>query len=193
MSRVGTVLATAADGLRVVAVLLNATMPATAQRMWDMLGAEADAWEALAAQRIQDAGRVGTAARWCRAHQGGRAVPPARGGANRMTDDERAALVARYRSGVDDVLDALEDVTEETSTADRPTPDAWSAREVVHHLADSETNSYLRLRRLVGRRGHAGDRWLRRGGLGDAAALRRSTRRGRRSRCSSRSARPAPS
>jgi methionyl-tRNA synthetase len=53
-ARVGTVLATAADGLRVVAVLLNATMPTTAQRMWDMLGAEASLG-ALAAQRIQDA------------------------------------------------------------------------------------------------------------------------------------------
>jgi methionyl-tRNA synthetase len=51
--RVGTVLATAAEGLRVLAVLLNATMPATAQRMWDMLGAEASLG-ALAGQRIQE-------------------------------------------------------------------------------------------------------------------------------------------
>jgi methionyl-tRNA synthetase len=47
------VLATAAEGLRVLAVLLNATMPATAQRMWDMLGAEASLG-ALAGQRIQE-------------------------------------------------------------------------------------------------------------------------------------------
>ena len=53
--RLGTVLATAAEGLRVVAVLLNAIMPTTAQRMWDMLGAEAPLGP-LAAQRVQDAG-----------------------------------------------------------------------------------------------------------------------------------------
>ena len=56
--RVGTVLATAADGLRVVAVLLNATMPTTAQRMWDMLGAESPLGP-LAAQRVQDTGAWG--------------------------------------------------------------------------------------------------------------------------------------
>ena len=62
---------------------------------------------------------------------------------------ENNLVVARYRSGVDDVLDALEDVTEEDLDRRSPDPEAWSAREVVHHLADSETNSYLRLRRLV--------------------------------------------
>ena len=56
--RVGTVIATAADGLRVAAVLLNATMPTTAQRMWDMLGAEASLG-AIAAQRIQGAAAWG--------------------------------------------------------------------------------------------------------------------------------------
>jgi methionyl-tRNA synthetase len=56
--RVGTVIATAAEGLRVVAVLLNATMPTTSQRLWSMLGGD-DALGPLAAQRIQDAGRWG--------------------------------------------------------------------------------------------------------------------------------------
>ena len=31
----------------------------------------------------------------------------------------------------------------------RPAPGEWSAREVVHHLADSETTSAMRLRRLL--------------------------------------------
>jgi methionyl-tRNA synthetase len=57
-ARVGTVLATSAEGLRVVAVLLNATMPATAEKLWAMLGAE-PRLGSLAAQRIQDAGRWG--------------------------------------------------------------------------------------------------------------------------------------
>ena len=56
--RVGTVIATAAEGLRVVAVLLNATMPTTAQGMWDMLGADAPLGP-LAAQRIQEAAAWG--------------------------------------------------------------------------------------------------------------------------------------
>lgn len=32
---------------------------------------------------------------------------------------------------------------------DRQADGEWSARMVVHHLADSETNSYLRLRKLL--------------------------------------------
>jgi DinB superfamily len=66
-----------------------------------------------------------------------------------MTKDPRAGLIARYASGVADVMDALATATD--ADLDRRSPDygAWSAREVVHHLADSETNSYLRLRRLV--------------------------------------------
>jgi len=39
-------------------VLLNATMPSTAEKLWAMLGAEAGLGS-LAAQRIQDAGRWG--------------------------------------------------------------------------------------------------------------------------------------
>lgn len=31
----------------------------------------------------------------------------------------------------------------------RPPGGDWSAREVVHHLADSETTAYIRLRRLI--------------------------------------------
>jgi hypothetical protein len=32
---------------------------------------------------------------------------------------------------------------------DRSKPDGWSPRQVIHHLADSEAQSYVRLRRLV--------------------------------------------
>ena len=32
---------------------------------------------------------------------------------------------------------------------DRHQPDGWSPRQVIHHVADSETQSYVRLRRLV--------------------------------------------
>jgi hypothetical protein len=32
---------------------------------------------------------------------------------------------------------------------DRHAPREWSARQIIHHVADAETQSYLRLRRLV--------------------------------------------
>jgi methionyl-tRNA synthetase len=57
-ARVATVLATAAEGLRVLAVLLNPVMPASAQRLWQMLGAQ-EQLGALDAQPIRDAGRWG--------------------------------------------------------------------------------------------------------------------------------------
>jgi hypothetical protein len=46
------------------------------------------------------------------------------------------------------VLEALEGVTA-AELDRRPASDAWSAREIVHHLADSEMTSAVRLRRLL--------------------------------------------
>lgn len=57
-------------------------------------------------------------------------------------------LVERYESGTKAVLDALGEYGDRD--VDAKHPHGWSARQVVHHLADSETNSYIRLRRLVG-------------------------------------------
>ena len=65
---------------------------------------------------------------------------------NELSGDDHE-LVARYGRGVALVEDALAHVTNEE--LDRCDGDQWSARMVVHHLADSETNSYLRLRRLL--------------------------------------------
>jgi hypothetical protein len=48
---------------------------------------------------------------------------------------------------VSTVTDALAGASEEE--LDRRTDDDWSSRMVVHHLADSETNSYVRLRKLL--------------------------------------------
>jgi hypothetical protein len=59
----------------------------------------------------------------------------------------RRELIERYRAGVRAVGRALEDASEED--LDRRTDDDWSSRMVVHHLADSETNSYVRLRKLL--------------------------------------------
>lgn len=54
------------------------------------------------------------------------------------TDYERATAV---------FLAAAADVT--PTTLDAHHPDGWSARQVIHHLADSEAQSYARLRRLL--------------------------------------------
>jgi len=65
-----------------------------------------------------------------------------------MDDETREELIARYRSGHAAVLEALEGISEEELDI-QPSPDAWSARRVVHHLADSEMTSAIRLRRLI--------------------------------------------
>ncbi len=65
-----------------------------------------------------------------------------------MTTDERTTLLDRYATGADDVTDALAGATDEDLVR-RPAPDEWSPREIVHHLADSETMAYIRLRRLI--------------------------------------------
>lgn len=65
-----------------------------------------------------------------------------------MTAGERAALIARYQAGYDRVVEALRGITPEEVDW-RPAAGEWSAREVVHHLADSETIAGIRLRRLL--------------------------------------------
>jgi hypothetical protein len=64
-----------------------------------------------------------------------------------MDDVQRQALIERYKDGPRVVREALANINEAELDA-RPS-DGWSAREVVHHLADSETTSGIRLRRLL--------------------------------------------
>ena len=64
-----------------------------------------------------------------------------------MTPTERETLMTRYATGADAVVAALAGATE--ADLDRHGPTGWSARLVVHHLADSESMAYIRLRRLV--------------------------------------------
>ena len=61
---------------------------------------------------------------------------------------DRQALIERYAAGHQAVLDALHGITDAELDA-RPSPDQWTAREIVHHLADSEMTSAIRLRRLL--------------------------------------------
>ncbi|MBA4181450.1 MAG: hypothetical protein C0506_12740 [Anaerolinea sp.] len=60
----------------------------------------------------------------------------------------RNALLRRYQDGHAAVVEALAAITPAELDA-RPAPDDWTAREVVHHLADSEMTSAIRLRRLL--------------------------------------------
>ncbi|HTY73402.1 MAG TPA: methionine--tRNA ligase [Actinomycetes bacterium] len=73
-ARVGTILATAAEGLRVVAVLHHATMPTASQRLWSMLGAQ-EVLGDLADQRVQDAGRWGQLSAGARLAKGAALFP----------------------------------------------------------------------------------------------------------------------
>ena len=63
-----------------------------------------------------------------------------------MTD--RTALLERFRTGGAAIDAALAEITD--AELDRaPADGGWTARQVAHHLADSEAMAYTRLRRLV--------------------------------------------
>jgi hypothetical protein len=66
----------------------------------------------------------------------------------RMETSERDSLIAQYRDGYRVIVGALEDITM-TELDVREAPGEWSPREIVHHLADSEMTSAIRLRRLI--------------------------------------------
>src|SRR5919197_1992388 len=60
----------------------------------------------------------------------------------------RGRLIERYKNGPSAVQEALEGISEAELDA-RPESGEWTAREVVHHLGDSEMTSAIRLRRLL--------------------------------------------
>lgn len=65
-----------------------------------------------------------------------------------MTADERTDLIARYAAGYDEILDSLSSATDQD--LDRNSSEGeWSPRQIIHHLADSEMTSAIRLRRLL--------------------------------------------
>lgn len=65
-----------------------------------------------------------------------------------MTPEERAQLISQYEAGYDEVVASLDGFPAAALSA-HPLPGKWSAREIVQHLADSEMNSAIRLRRLL--------------------------------------------
>ena len=65
-----------------------------------------------------------------------------------MNAAERTALIEQYEQGYQAIVDALEGSSEAELEA-REAPGEWSPREIVHHLADSEMTSAIRLRLLI--------------------------------------------
>ncbi|HSO28572.1 MAG TPA: DinB family protein [Candidatus Sulfomarinibacteraceae bacterium] len=65
-----------------------------------------------------------------------------------MTAVDRTALLQRYRSAPAELDDAVAGIT--SAELDRlQASGGWTARQVIHHLADSEAMAYIRLRRLI--------------------------------------------
>jgi hypothetical protein len=59
-------------------------------------------------------------------------------------------LVVDYRAASEQLLVVAGALAEEDLDRQPPDdPDGWTPRMVIHHLADSETNAYVRLRRLL--------------------------------------------
>jgi hypothetical protein len=65
-----------------------------------------------------------------------------------MQPDERTQLMSQYQDGYRVVAEALLKITPEELDA-RPGAGKWTAREIVHHLADSEMTAAVRFRLLV--------------------------------------------
>lgn len=66
-----------------------------------------------------------------------------------MDKAQRQTLIDQYKDGYRVVSEALAGASDQELDA-RPAPGKWTAREVVHHLADSEMMSAIRLRLLLG-------------------------------------------
>jgi hypothetical protein len=66
----------------------------------------------------------------------------------RAMPNDRAQLMQRYRDGAASLREALAGATDED--LDRAAPEGgWTARQVAHHVAESEATAFVRLRRLI--------------------------------------------
>ena len=61
--------------------------------------------------------------------------------------EHRDERLARYATGAAAVEAAVAGASE--AELDRQPPTGWTARQIVHHVADSESMAYIRLRRLI--------------------------------------------
>lgn len=65
-----------------------------------------------------------------------------------MDETRRRELIEGYKDGYRVVAEAVAGASDAELDA-RPAPGKWTAREIVHHLADSEMTSAIRLRLLI--------------------------------------------
>lgn len=56
-------------------------------------------------------------------------------------------MAVKYLASTNKFLEAIQNLN--PTLLDKAIPGEWSARQVIHHVADSETQSYVRLRRLL--------------------------------------------
>ena len=64
-----------------------------------------------------------------------------------MSHPEIETLAAEYEAATNLFLEAVKKIN--LDDLDKPKQDGWNARQVIHHLADSESQSCARLKRLV--------------------------------------------
>jgi hypothetical protein len=65
-----------------------------------------------------------------------------------MDYSTRQAMLDQYKRGYQEVAEAVAGATDAELDA-RPEPGRWTAREIVHHLADSEMTSAIRMRNVI--------------------------------------------
>ena len=65
-----------------------------------------------------------------------------------MDHSTRQAMVDQYKKGYQEVAAAIAGATDAELDA-RPAPGKWTAREIIHHLADSEMTSAVRMRNVL--------------------------------------------
>jgi hypothetical protein len=65
-----------------------------------------------------------------------------------MDAARRRALIEQHKDHYRAVREALDQLSE-SELGKRSAPGEWTPREIAHHLADNETMSYIRLRRLL--------------------------------------------
>jgi hypothetical protein len=67
-----------------------------------------------------------------------------------MTPEERAQLIQRYQTGRTLLIESLEAIP--PGSLDRAPAGEWSARQIIHHVADAEVLRSAQLRILLGGR-----------------------------------------
>jgi uncharacterized damage-inducible protein DinB len=64
-----------------------------------------------------------------------------------MENNELSQIAKEYEEATNIFIAALEKLS--PADLDKPKKDGWSARQVIHHLADSEAQSCARIKRLI--------------------------------------------